>query len=132
MLKPETAGPPDPDAILPTHTCFDDALELIGALRDFRARLVHAIVEPEGAPGPFAHAWVEREGAALWFGIYRGSRRLFATPADQYRAEFCARDVTVYTPPEAARMNAYHVTYGLWETRYLELCRKPQEKEIPT
>lgn len=57
-------------AILPTHTCFDDALDYLAhrlkadPSSEERLTLVHGILlAPEGpkAGTPFAHAWVEEE-----------------------------------------------------------------------
>ena len=65
-------------SILPTHTCFDDALDYLAhrlkadPASEPRFTLVHGILlAPEGAKAgtPFAHAWVEEDlpgGVVVW------------------------------------------------------------------
>lgn len=118
-------------AIFPTHTAFDDALDLLGELvlnqpssADTDAfLLVHAIVAPGGEP--LAHAWVETDGGrglALWYGIQEGERRLFATPAQKYREDFKVREELCYTAREAWAENVKAGNYGPWTERHRSLC----------
>jgi hypothetical protein len=117
--------------IRPTHTCFDDALDLISEIvKEGREVwdsgeivLVHALVAPAGEP--FAHAWVENQfgrGVALWSAIIAGQRKIVASNVEEYRRKFKVVEETRYTPVEALRENERHVNYGPWVERYREFC----------
>ena len=116
--------------VLPTHTCFDDALEIIesiikahpDAAHTDEFVLVHAIVHPEGED--FAHAWVEsREGIVFWKGIVDGEKVILGSPSLEFRSGWKPVEWTAYTPREAAEQNARWGTFGPWEMKYLRLCR---------
>ena len=127
--------------VLPTHTCFDDALDLLvtilqkhpDAANTGEFLLVHAICHRPEAGGAFAHAWVENEhgtGFAFQFGILNGKRELFAQPVKDHYARLTPSDITKYTPRQAWEENRRHENYGPWLEKYLVLCRDyvPQQQ----
>lgn len=119
--------------ILPTHTCFDDALDYLTerAKRDgwelvaSALVVVHAIcLAPDGPHRgeQFAHAWVE-EGPTLWQGgILEGQRVFWGASAEEVRAELRVQMEKRYTPAEAAILNRTHNTFGPWDPRIKMLC----------
>lgn len=119
--------------ILPSHTCFDDALDTMvemlraagpdAALHE-QLFLVHAIVTPEGYPA-MAHAWLEddREQTAIFSGILTGEKRRFVTPKETYYANQRPLSVTRYTYREAFVLNRQSGHYGPWKPEYRALCR---------
>jgi len=118
--------------IYPTHTCFDDALELIGIWnspeRQPDLRLVHAICEaPTGER--YAHAWVEdvRIGSAYFGGIYQGEKVTVVAKADEYRAGLNIQEVKVYSVSEAIRLNHETNHFGPWEERFRALCGRDRK-----
>lgn len=119
--------------IYPTHTCFDDALDLLteaikmnpGAAHTDELKLVHGIcVAPDGKE--YAHAWVESLGKTVWFiGILDGKYQQFAADLKEYYAETRVVETTKYTPLEAWAENYRHANYGPWVERYKGLCKNP-------
>lgn len=115
--------------VMPTHTCFDDALEIIEALVRVDPRLargadlvlVHAIcVSPTGEE--YAHAWAENNGVALFAGVIDGERTWLAADAREYAADARMKESTRYTPRQAWEENKRSGTFGPWIDRYLALC----------
>lgn len=116
--------------ILPTHACFDNALDLLTALvADDQSRaytrefiLVHAICEaPTGLR--YAHAFVERNDVSVIFaGIMDGTLQYFITPKADYYRETGVRETTKYTIREATYQNIQHNNFGPWEERFRVLC----------
>lgn len=112
--------------ILPTHRCFDDALEYLEDL--IRAqdacvwshRLVHGIVKL--SDGLTAHAWVERGDDVIQCGILGGERIYYTMHWDEFQRELQPQAMTRYTIREAWEQNKRHGTYGPWEQRYLDLA----------
>lgn len=117
--------------IHPTHTCFDDAIELLElAARDetpaaqfARMVLVHAIVLHPTTGEPYAHAWVEEDGIAWQAGILNGERITYAVAAAELRAKLRVQREIRYCPEEVWRMNRMFETFGPWEPEFLALCR---------
>lgn len=121
--------------IFPTHTCFDDALDLIAerlkgnpALARQPATviaLVHGILlAPEGPhkDEPFAHAWVE-EGDEVWnSGLLDGQRIYYALNRDEWYRLMRLQKATRYSLREAGRENRKSGHYGPWAEEYRELC----------
>lgn len=119
--------------ILPTHHCFDDALELV-ALRvkespalayGHALTLVHGIAHGHvdgPRPGePYAHAWVE-EGARCWdAGLVDGQRIYYAVSRDDFYQARGVTDTTRYTPRQAALENLRSGHFGPWQPAYLAL-----------
>jgi hypothetical protein len=140
--------------LFPTHHCFDDALEFLGArvarhpalARGRSLRLVHGIcLGPRGegvaasfgvdvvAPGqPFAHAWVEEatRPAVVWqSGLDAAGGVVFvAIPRSIFYGTMRVGLRTRYTVREAWHENQRTGTYGPWKAEYRALCRTPAPK----
>lgn len=123
------------EPILPTHSCFDDALDYLSwrVKRDKRCIhtlfLVHAIcLAPEGRKKdtPFAHAWVEEEVEGLWVawqdGFLRGQRITYSCDRDALVASLRVQEFTRYTVKQAAEENRRTGRYGPWLPQYEALC----------
>src|SRR4030095_8176654 len=120
--------------ILPTHTCFDDALELLtqrvtkdpSLAKKRRILLVHGVLlVPDGAEDagkPFAHAWVQQAGQCWFTGLVEGVRVHYSIPRDVYYQTMRAQEWTTYTPRQALFENFKHGHYGPWKDPYLKLC----------
>jgi hypothetical protein len=117
--------------ILPTHTCFDDALDwiVLEMKRDRKRRfdlfLVHGIMQAEDG-SLYAHAWVEDEAAGgpfCWdFGLIGDASCAYAVEKSEYYAGRRVQEVTRYTPMEAWRENERTTHYGPWKPEYQALC----------
>lgn len=117
---------------MPTHTCFDDALEFMEDLaRNYPAalafegyKLIHAIcLMPDGER--YAHAWVEdNAGRAHFFGMIGGEKKRIVKDAKWYRLELRVQEFREYNVHQAWAENKKHGTYGPWVEKYKELCRK--------
>lgn len=122
--------------LYPTHTCFDDALDLIVALVQSNPqlaytaeiKLVHAVCKsPSGVE--FAHAWVERwENMCYFAGIIAGERGYYGAPKSEFYTEYNVQETTKYTVKEAYLYNRSTGHYGPWKKRYQELCGKGDRK----
>lgn len=123
--------------ILPTHTCFDDALEFISIrMKDnprvaSRLFLVHAIcIIPEGreAGDLFAHAWVEEVlplAEVVWQdGFLNGQRITYSATKESVYEELKPSRVYRYNLRQAAQMNHKFQTFGPWVAELQALCRK--------
>lgn len=119
----------DFNALEPTHTCFDDALDLIVDIVKENPRLgpsdelqlVHAICKaPTGEL--FAHAWVEYKEMCIFAGILNGIKTYFQAAKDEYYLNFAVGEHTKYAVKDAILMNWKHGTYGPWEEKYERLC----------
>ena len=121
--------------VLPTHTCFDDALDyLVHRIRAdpslFSADqlyLVHGIaLAPEGqhAGEPFAHAWVEEHDKVWQAGILAddGVRIYYAMDRAEFYEKWRIQKSTRYTAKEADEENVRSNHYGPWLEEYRELC----------
>jgi hypothetical protein len=122
--------------ILPTHTCFDDALEYL-ALRvaqDPRLahgsslQLVHGIalipVGQADAGEPFAHAWVEEAGYCWTAGLLNGARILVKRERAEFYRALRVQQTTAYSVRRAWQENKRSETFGPWRAEYLALCRQ--------
>lgn len=147
-----TAGPD----IVPTHTCFDDALDYFGLVLDpARAdiwapyfRVVHGICSAGGPGGsPYAHAWVEQRECRRWFQadagenpmpdviVWQAGRRdgadiYWGMDAEAFRLDFGVQRATVYTLRLAVEMNRITGHYGPWRRDYRDLCRQSGDGRI--
>lgn len=115
--------------IYPTHTCFDDAIEILceiikqdpGIIETTEFELVHAIVSPAGKE--LAHAWIERNREiCFWVGIVEGNQIVFASKRDDYRQQFNVVEEKRYTIREMWEENARHNNFGPWIEKYRALC----------
>lgn len=118
--------------IYPTHTCFDDALDMLTEIiktnpevaHSNELLLVHGICFPPDY-GEFSHAWIEKSGKyVLWTGILDGKRQEFVSEIAEYYDFFHVQETTKYTPKEAWLENSKHVTFGPWVEKYKNLCRE--------
>ena len=117
---------------LPTHTCFDDALdyiadrvtgldnaELIEAINGLF--LVHAIcIAPDGHA--YAHAWVEDDKGCIDRGEIEGELVYYIMRKEEYYKQRNVQERTVYSITEACEMNVKYNTYGPWRAEYIALC----------
>lgn len=121
--------------ILPTSTCFDDALDTLFALLTEHPEdtaiaeqvfLVHGIVHPAGYPR-MAHAWLEddQEHTVIFSGIIAGEKRLLLAQRTEYYANMQPEEVTRYTYSQAFVNNRLSGHYGPWKPAYRALCRNP-------
>jgi hypothetical protein len=113
--------------ILPTHSCFDDSLDLI----ELRVKakiadadvlvLVHGIcTAPDG--DPYAHAWVEENGLAWDSGLLDGEAIYYVCSVEEFTKARGVQKTTRYTVREALIENYRTNMYGPWEPEYLALC----------
>jgi hypothetical protein len=120
--------------VLPTHHCFDDALDyiVVRLRRDKgdadRLRLVHGIVRlPDEQPGAgerVAHAWVEEAALVFDSGLLNGQQIVVTHPKLAFYRRMRVESTTVYRVEEAWALNALHRTFGPWEPQYQALCGK--------
>jgi hypothetical protein len=120
--------------ILPTHTCFNDALELLAELsRDCPETregllLVHAIcTAPDG--NHYAHAYVSNStnGTSRFGGIFKGERVCLEVDTAEYEANLRIIDCVRYTVPQAIMLNHQSGHYGPWIERYRRLCSRSRK-----
>jgi hypothetical protein len=135
--------------ILPTQSCFDDAIEYL----EMRVRLnpalawgktlilVHAIclaAEGPHAGEPFAHAWVEEDGRCGSAGLLDGGERIWMTVArEEWYAAHRVQQSTRYTLRDVWRENQQSGHYGPWRPEYRALCGggrifAPEETKLPS
>lgn len=124
---------------MPTHTCFDDALDFVGrCLKVNRARglemiIVHGILLSPAGPTrdePFAHAWVEYNGE-VWQDAFLGDQRVsYAVARAEFEKTFRPQKETRYTVAEASRENERSGHYGPWLPEYEALCRQPGQERL--
>lgn len=132
--------------LLPTGTCFDDALELMAHLSVTRPEtrerlvLVHGIAHftedggwlGDQVPGtPFAHGWLELDGE-VWQGAIlpeplegfsgTGEKVYFTQPIAEHYERLRITDTTRYTLREAHDENERTELFGPWVERYQDLC----------
>src|SRR5262245_42913936 len=109
--------------ILPTFTCFDDAIELFGRLirADRRPTLVHASLK--GDDGRLhTHAWVEDDGEVLDVGLLNGMRVVMRYPQLGYYAARHVQRTWRYELRDILRANRKAGTYGPWVPELIALC----------
>lgn len=126
------------DTISPTHTCFDDALDLISKWIktspqiDWHAklRLGHGICLKEDGE-PYAHAWVEADGKEVWQDGYIGDERIsYAVSKEEFYEGYRVQKFTLYTLRALALENLKHGHYGPWVPEYHELTRNPDKRRV--
>lgn len=119
--------------ILPTHHCFDDALNYLDAAilsrpdwAQAHLRLVHGIcLAPEGPKQdePFAHAWVEQDrSVCIQAGIVEGQLVYYGMARAAFYATLRVQVSTAYSVEDALRLNFASNHYGPWESSYRALC----------
>lgn len=120
-------GLPD---IVPTHSCFDDAVEFfhsaeIGPEDVHRFRVVHAICKGHAQGTLYAHAWVEQNHSVVWqAGTVRetGEGIYFALPRTDFYRLYGVQDCSCYTVEQLDVMLGVYRNNGPWEPRYVALC----------
>ena len=115
--------------IRPTHSCFDDALDLLEAFgakhlvaNPNRYTVVHAICSIGGSR--FAHAWVEdaQDGLVrIWQGGIVETARIFYV-TDRSKMPFVIEREWRYSVGEALRLNHRTNHYGPWEKEVAAWC----------
>lgn len=125
--------------ILPTHTCFDDALEYLDCVlksgdeaRLFRVRVVHGIcLAPEGPleGQPFAHAWIEEDGAVIQAGMANGTKVYYGMDRAEFYALLRVQTATRYSSLEAMEQNVRTGHFGPWESSYRDMI-KPGDRTV--
>lgn len=134
--------------IMPTHECFDDAVEIVAALVEENRRvmitaeymIVHAIVAPYGED--MAHAWVESKDTCRFIGLLDGERVLVEYDRAMFYDQMHVKDQTRYTILEACQAEQRTGRCGPWEEKYqritrdfsqaaAEELRATAEKEVP-
>jgi len=136
--------------ILPTRTCFDDALEYLARRLNEMSRpafdqlmaegglvLVHGIcIIPLDSPEAgerFAHAWVEERrddgSTVVWqdgflecAGELNGQRITYAITREEFQRELQPQRFTRYSPREAWEENRRTGHFGPWLPEYRLLC----------
>jgi hypothetical protein len=118
---------------IPTHTCFDDALELCVWLATgggvptsdlhSRYRVVHGICWGRDVSERFVHAWVEEAssplGSLAWQAAIADGRVLFyALPLADFRALWRVESELQYTLDEVGSMVLALGHAGPWEPGY--------------
>lgn len=139
MTVAAATGSPD---ILPTHTCFDDAIDFFNAVGFFdhlttphlermqeRFRIVHGVCVGHAARTHYAHGWVEESSSEelVWqAGTLRATaeRCYWALPRAAFYELFQVLEarVTKYTLPMAAEMLRTQGFNGPWRQEYRALC----------
>lgn len=115
--------------ILPTGTCFDDALSVWAIFtknsRAISAILVHGIcLHADGTP--YSHAWIEKADVCIFSGIMHGEKMAFEVAQPDFYEYFrVTDDVTKYTPEDFADLHKR--TAGPWEKRYIVLTSDGKE-----
>jgi len=129
--------------ILPTHTCFDDSIELMierikavpELARSRRLRLVHGIAlmpaHQDNAGQPFAHAWVEEHGYCLTLGLVDGERVMVRQRRDDFYARLRVQRFTLYTPSQAYAANHRTGHHGPWLDVYLAYVNNAETQPRP-
>lgn len=120
--------------IIPTHACFDDALDFFALMLDEQQlldehanyRVAHGVCVGALTGEEYAHAWVEQLDAQLAWqaGKLRATDELvyFALPIDAFRTTFRVRRYTRYTLQRVAYLNQSSGHYGPWHPEYRALC----------
>lgn len=130
--KPATALPD----ILPTHSCFDDALDFFDLLSDqglahlHHYSVVHAVCLGHALGTPYAHAWVEDATdplgqVAIWQkGVMRATGKgvYWALERSHFYRLYSVQEVTRYSAAEAIENVARHGHYGPWRDDLHALC----------
>jgi hypothetical protein len=120
--------------LYPTHTCFDDSLDLVLALvrenpdevRKQNVFLVHGVcLLPDGTP--YAHAWVEIDeggGITVLNAVLRDGMKVYGQfLKEQFYQTWRVEERIRYSLLEAYENCRQYDYSGPWEDRYRVLCR---------
>jgi hypothetical protein len=115
--------------LLPTHHCFDDALEYLNLrvladptlARGRRLELVHGLAIGDDGQ-PYAHAWCE-EGRLCWDAAMADGQRIWYSVVrhEFYRARR-VHTITRYSVRQACLENLRSGHFGPWKDEYRALC----------
>lgn len=126
---------------LPTHNCFDDAVEFFIALGSEETPreeidkyvLVHGIcIAPDGTD--YVHAWVEHaDDFVVQAGLVDGVRRYLRIERVNFYESWNVREFTVYTLDELTRAceRSRGGTSGPWLPKYQALQQKNARRKGP-
>lgn len=128
--------------ILPTHKCFDDALDYLVERVKRKPELAHGsslilvhgiCLIPEGTDEGrrFAHAWVEEDDAVWQSGLLDGELIYYAMPLEDFTKALRVQESTRYTVRQAAMKNETSGHYGPWLDAYRALCRDAVKGVLP-
>ncbi|HJS76762.1 MAG TPA: hypothetical protein VJ778_05090 [Burkholderiales bacterium] len=117
--------------LLPTHHCFDDAIDYLvervkrhpKLARRRTLILVHGIAHSDAGEA-YAHGWVEEGGKCWDAALLDGARVWYSVTRDEYYAARQITETSRYTIREALAENLRTHSYGPWEPRYRGLCGK--------
>jgi hypothetical protein len=125
------------NALLPTFTCFDDAIEFIESrVREEgpryaadHLRLVHALCEAEDGT-IYAHGWAEDKGLCWNAALVEGQKVYYSIKRVDFYRWKKVREPRRYTMEEILDQNRQHGTYGPWEPQFIAACGKTGEGRI--
>jgi hypothetical protein len=147
------AAPNGAPVIVPTHTCFDDALDWFDQVMSPERVTVemldtfcvaHGVLHAEGGV-PYAHAWVEQSACGTFYvagpdeypvppvlawqaGIVNEQRVYFGIERDVFYRTYRVQRATIYSFGKAMALNRTSGHYGPWEPEYVALCRRHGEE----
>lgn len=135
MSVAPATGLPD---ILPTHSCFDDAVEFFYsanvAIEDVhRFKIVHGICRGHAQGTPYAHAWVEQNGSVVWqAGVQRetGEGIYFALPLLDFYRMYAVQETTPYSVGVVEGLLICGMSSGPWKPEYVALCNDTTEGRV--
>lgn len=127
--------------IVPTHSCFDDAIEFfelfLGDLRRAATvfRVVHGVLRGHDEGEPYGHGWVEQlpgtdfglidfrpPARVVWQGgLIDGARVYFALDRSDFFRGYGVQRFWSYTLQEAVEHNMRSGHYGPWQPEVREL-----------
>lgn len=130
MLLPPNFLQGADSCIAPTHTCFDDAAELLlmnQAFNRFLGQLYlgHLLVESLRKPeGIYAHAIIlQLEGNIAWqAGYYADKKIYYGLSPKEFGCVYRVHKQRWYTLEDFATMNYLYQTFGPWDEEMGRLC----------
>ena len=119
--------------VLPTNTCFDDAMDFIMVLiRENKAEdiyLCHGLVTPDpkkniGNKKTYSHGWIydEQTNSCMQWGILDGKKVGIRGDKGKFYADMGVHKITYYTPKQAMYYSWLYDFFGPWEPEYMKLC----------
>lgn len=119
-------------SLMPTGSCFDDALEYLEHLSRSNPQmlvehqalwLVHGLCRARNAEGTiYAHGWVELDGHCIEAGLLYGNRIYYGVRTDRYYAKRNVIQATAYRMVDVLAENERTNNYGPWQQEYLDHC----------
>lgn len=122
------------DSLYPTHTCFDDAIEIIeffcksnpALIKMESISLIHAVIHPPKYD-IHAHAWIEWHfrNAIFQKNVYQGEKIITEFHRDTYWQNSRVLIYRKYSMKDVARLNKESGTYGPWDEVFKKYCNRP-------